>query len=139
MHGRGNVRQLENAVFRSVVMCDGVELQPEDFPQIFSQSSRIEDALTLAASADEFLPVVNQPFYEEPAASGGALPLLTPLGEMRPMVEIEEEVIRRAIGHYGGQMSEVARRLGIGRSTLYRKLKEFGIEGGDEADVVDAA
>jgi len=37
-------------------------------------------------------------------------------------------MIRLAIEHYKGQMSEVARRLGIGRSTLYRKLKEMGIE-----------
>jgi len=33
-----------------------------------------------------------------------------------------------AIDRYGSQMSEVARRLGIGRSTLYRKLKELGID-----------
>ena len=38
------------------------------------------------------------------------------------------QVIRMAIEHYNGHMSEVARRLGIGRSTLYRKLKEFGLE-----------
>ena len=37
-------------------------------------------------------------------------------------------MIRMAISHYDGHMSEVARRLGIGRSTLYRKLKEFGLE-----------
>ncbi len=37
-------------------------------------------------------------------------------------------MIRLAIDHYQGQMSEVARRLGIGRSTLYRKLKEYGID-----------
>ncbi len=37
-------------------------------------------------------------------------------------------MIRLAIDHYNGQMSEVARRLGIGRSTLYRKLKEYGID-----------
>ena len=36
-------------------------------------------------------------------------------------------MIRFAIEHYNGQMSEVARRLGIGRSTLYRKMKEYGI------------
>jgi DNA-binding NtrC family response regulator len=47
---------------------------------------------------------------------------------------MESEIIRMAISRYDGHMSEVARRLGIGRSTLYRKLKEFGLEGG-EADV----
>jgi len=37
-------------------------------------------------------------------------------------------MIKLAIEHYQGQMSEVARRLGIGRSTLYRKMKEYGID-----------
>jgi DNA-binding NtrC family response regulator len=41
---------------------------------------------------------------------------------------MESEIIRMAISRYDGHMSEVARRLGIGRSTLYRKLKEFGLE-----------
>ena len=47
---------------------------------------------------------------------------------MRKLEDIEAEVIRMAISRYEGHMSEVARRLGIGRSTLYRKLKEFGLE-----------
>jgi len=50
--------------------------------------------------------------------------MLTSTGEMRPLEEMEGEIIRFAIAHYRGQMSEVARRLKIGRSTLYRKLDE---------------
>ena len=50
--------------------------------------------------------------------------MLTELGEVRPIEEMETEIIRFAISHYRGQMSEVARRLKIGRSTLYRKLDE---------------
>ena len=50
--------------------------------------------------------------------------MLTSDGEMRPLEEMETEIIRFAISHYRGQMSEVARRLKIGRSTLYRKLDE---------------
>jgi len=50
--------------------------------------------------------------------------MLTSSGEMRPLEEMEGEIIRFAIAHYRGQMSEVARRLKIGRSTLYRKLDE---------------
>ena len=46
---------------------------------------------------------------------------------MRPLEDIEAEVIRFAIAHYRGQMSEVARRLQIGRSTLYRKLENLGL------------
>ena len=50
--------------------------------------------------------------------------MLTNAGEMRPLEQLESEIIRFAISHYRGQMSEVARRLKIGRSTLYRKLDE---------------
>ncbi len=52
---------------------------------------------------------------------------------------MESEIIRMAISRYDGHMSEVARRLGIGRSTLYRKLKEFGLEPSDAAMQVDTA
>ena len=47
---------------------------------------------------------------------------------VRPLADIEAEVIRFAIAHYRGQMSEVARKLQIGRSTLYRKLDDLGVE-----------
>ena len=54
--------------------------------------------------------------------------LIDAQGEVRPLEDIEREVIRFAISHYRGQMSEVARRLQIGRSTLYRKLESLGLE-----------
>ena len=55
-------------------------------------------------------------------------------GEIRPLEEVEADLIRYAITHYRGQMSEVARRLRIGRSTLYRKLEALGLnnERGEE-------
>ena len=52
--------------------------------------------------------------------------MLDPDGEVRPLDDIEADLIRYAITHYRGQMSEVARRLQIGRSTLYRKLEALG-------------
>lgn len=48
-------------------------------------------------------------------------------GDMLTLAAIEKEVIRRALTCYGGHMTEVARRLGIGRSTLYRKMSEYGL------------
>ena len=45
-------------------------------------------------------------------------------GEMRPLEDLERDIIRFAVSYYRGQMSEVARRLKIGRSTLYRKLDD---------------
>jgi DNA-binding NtrC family response regulator len=55
------------------------------------------------------------------------LALLDESGHVRALADIEAEAIRFAISHYGGQMSEVARRLHIGRSTLYRKLDSLGL------------
>jgi hypothetical protein len=46
---------------------------------------------------------------------------------------MEAETIRFAIDRYRGRMTEVARRLRIGRSTLYRKLKELGYDTGSES------
>jgi DNA-binding NtrC family response regulator len=64
-------------------------------------------------------------------SNGPGITLYSSDGNLRPLEEIEADVIRLAIGHYRGRMTEVARRLGIGRSTLYRKLAELGI--GDAA------
>jgi DNA-binding NtrC family response regulator len=63
------------------------------------------------------------------------LPLLSADGEVRPLAELEADVIRFAITHYRGQMSEVARRLKIGRSTLYRRLEDLGVEHGENAQI----
>jgi DNA-binding NtrC family response regulator len=53
---------------------------------------------------------------------------------VRALEDIEADAIRFAIDHYEGQMSEVARRLRIGRSTLYRKLEGLGLGGDRPAD-----
>ncbi|MGB7406112.1 MAG: helix-turn-helix domain-containing protein [Pacificimonas sp.] len=53
---------------------------------------------------------------------------LDPAGEVRSLAALEAAHIEFALRHYGGRMSEVARRLGIGRSTLYRKLGEYALE-----------
>jgi DNA-binding NtrC family response regulator len=65
-----------------------------------------------------------------PGSSIEALPLIDGKGDVRPLEEVEAELIRYAITHYRGQMSEVARRLQIGRSTLYRKLEALGLNAG---------
>jgi DNA-binding NtrC family response regulator len=67
-----------------------------------------------------------------PLPAAGSLSMLTSGGDVRPLEEMENEIIRFAISHYRGQMSEVARRLKIGRSTLYRKIDEAAAN--DSAD-----
>ena len=56
------------------------------------------------------------------------LPLINKEGNIRTIEDIEKEAITLAIQHYNGHMTEVARRLGIGRSTLYRKIDDLGLQ-----------
>ena len=56
-----------------------------------------------------------------------SLRLINDSGDVRMLEEIETETIRFALAHYRGQMSQISRKLGIGRSTLYRKMKDIGI------------
>jgi DNA-binding NtrC family response regulator len=49
-------------------------------------------------------------------------------GELRSLQDIERDLLQYAIEFYDGHMSEVSRRLGIGRSTLYRKVREYDLD-----------
>jgi DNA-binding NtrC family response regulator len=128
----GNIRQLENAVYRAVVMSDSDQLGLADFPQAAAQSSaattdnRHGEPLIVGPAFHSTAPamVSGNDIPIVPLPSAGTLAMLSSGGEMRPLEEMETEIIRFAISHYRGQMSEVARRLKIGRSTLYRKLDE---------------
>ena len=133
----GNIRQLENAVYRAVVMSDSDELSLADFPQAGAQSPPMSEAhdqhsepLILGPGFHSTTPamVSGNEIPIAPLPSAGTLAMLTTSGELRPLEEMESEIIRFAISHYRGQMSEVARRLKIGRSTLYRKLDEAPTE-----------
>jgi DNA-binding NtrC family response regulator len=117
----GNVRQLAGVLFRAALQCDGRSLTAEDFPHIAVQS-RFTNRRT------DFAPKMSKARSDEAIAGAPAVTLYTPDGHLRPLEEIEADIIRLAIGHYRGRMSEVARRLGIGRSTLYRKLGDLGID-----------
>ena len=138
----GNVRQLENAIFRAVVLADGDEIGAPEFPQLGHQPARmVAPAIVPAPDGDAAADArrsADDPRRSRrlrpPPASGDALSLTDAAGHVRPLEEIETETIRFAIAHYRGQMSEVARRLRIGRSTLYRKLDEIGLGTGEPRD-----
>ena len=105
----GNVRQLQAVLFRGAVFCQGESLDAECFPQLAEMLGGQENRT-------------------DKRQRGLGVMLYTDDGNLRALEDIEADIIRLAIGHYRGRMTEVARRLGIGRSTLYRKLGELGID-----------
>jgi DNA-binding NtrC family response regulator len=125
----GNVRQLENAVYRAIVLADAPYLLPHDFPAVSGaalppmEAAPAPDMAAIAASLPSAAQLMDEVRAEAPVR------ILDGRGHLRTLEEIERDLIQLAIEIYAGHMSEVARRLGIGRSTLYRKVREQGLEG----------
>ncbi|MGQ4273512.1 sigma-54-dependent transcriptional regulator [Terrihabitans sp. B22-R8] len=115
----GNVRQLEKAVLRAATLADRHELTTADFPDLATPETAINGPVAMAAEAPQ-----------QVQSAPGRLRLTGADGHVRSLEEIERDVIANALSRYNGQMTEVARRLQIGRSTLYRKLKDLDLEDG---------
>ena len=129
----GNVRELESVIYRAVALADAPELAPADFPSVLARTAGREAAADLTRS----LGAASAPVHVDDAIprrkqmEGSGVPdrFLTTDGEVTPLAELERELIMFALKKHGGHMSQIARALGIGRSTLYRKLKDYGLEG----------
>ena len=117
----GNVRQLAGVLFRAALQADGNSLTANDFPHIAIQSR-------FSGRRSDAAPDIGKLSADAAMSGAPGVTLYRPDGHLRTLEEIEADIIRLAIGHYRGRMTEVARRLGIGRSTLYRKLGELGID-----------
>lgn len=121
-HWPGNVRQLENAVMRAVILSDGDMITDKDFPQILEDIKRLaKENKRKNRRADDLIRELDIPkefhyvtIYDEKA-------------NVRRLDHIENIMIRYAFVRYKGKMTEIARRLGMGRSTLYRKAAEIGL------------
>jgi len=117
----GNVRQLAGVLFRAALQCEDSSLTAQHFPHIAVQSR-------YTGRQTDFAPTISAARSEQVLSGAPSVTLYSSDGHLRPLEDIEADIIRLAIGHYRGRMTEVARRLGIGRSTLYRKLGELGID-----------
>jgi DNA-binding NtrC family response regulator len=140
-HWPGNIRQLEHVVFRAVVLCRTDRLTVDEFPQIVAQLDphALQPADQTAAGEEPGTGLFNtvipeiagQAVIAGHSSNGppfGFIRCLDTTGHIRTFEDMEREMIQLAIDHYGGRMTEVARRLRIGRSTLYRKLKDYGLD-----------
>ena len=96
----GNVRELENLAQRMVIAARGARITVADLPSDI----------------------------REPSTQGGGAGSTSTSGTVRSMEEAERDAIVEALRHVGGNVTEAARRLGIGRATLYRKLTRYQIE-----------
>jgi DNA-binding NtrC family response regulator len=134
----GNVRQLENAMFRAVVLANGPQLTVDEFPQIAAHVEGFKASVPAVSAPSRPAPAITGPVMlgaddtvpQTVEVGKGALGIaaVTDSGEIRSLEAMEADMIRLALGRYRGHMTEVAKRLGIGRSTLYRKMREFGLE-----------
>jgi DNA-binding NtrC family response regulator len=138
-HWPGNVRQLENAIFRAVVLADGDTIGLDEFPIVSAQAATGNEPQQMLEVSPDMAPDMPT---DAPASISDrmarlrpgltmvapSLPLTDSHNDVRPLEDIERDAIRFAIAHYRGQMSEVARKLKIGRSTLYRKQEGLGLQ-----------
>ncbi|MEZ5891634.1 MAG: sigma-54 dependent transcriptional regulator [Parvularculaceae bacterium] len=126
----GNVRQLENTIFRAVVLAENPYLSADDFPLLADafREAGIESGPPMLDGEDFAADEAPATARKTAAAKPEQFAIFDREGHLRSLQEIEKDLIRLAIDTYEGRMSEVARRLGMGRSTLYRKLREHDLE-----------
>ncbi|MBB4860366.1 DNA-binding NtrC family response regulator [Novosphingobium chloroacetimidivorans] len=105
----GNIRQLRSVLLRASALCDGDALTADHFPAL--------NEWTIRTSPGD---LVTRRVPDE-----AGVEIYGADGHLRTLEQIEADVIQLAIGRYSGRMTEIARRLRIGRSTLYRKLNNL--------------
>jgi DNA-binding NtrC family response regulator len=107
----GNVAQLSHLIWRAVLLCDTQQLDVSDLQAV--QKSK---------------PI----YFADPPrelAAAVANVLIDEKGRVKTLKSVEEDAIRFALQYSNGCMARAARSLGIGRSTLYRKVGELEIDG----------
>lgn len=107
----GNLSELHNMLFRAALLSKGPLLGAQDFPQLVSTAPRTEETTDENEKSNAQQQQLRSYFTEDK--------------HIKPMQQIEREAIELAIKRYDHRMSEISRRLNIGRSTLYRKLEEY--------------
>lgn len=106
----GNVRQLENTVYKAIVLNENTTLGINDFESILRALNFGSDTSVKPIQSS------NSGFFNREK------------GSFKTINEYEKDIIENALEFYNWNISKVSKILDIGRSTLYRKMKEYGIE-----------
>jgi DNA-binding NtrC family response regulator len=125
----GNVRELENCIQHMVAINSGPLLHVADLPSsLQNHLIQKKSQYLMAAVGGEPVPVANTPAHPESDASP-AQPavMLQPVPSIIPLVVLERRAILNALEYTKGDRAVAAHLLGIGRTTLYRKLKEYQV------------
>jgi DNA-binding NtrC family response regulator len=118
----GNVRELENCVQHMLAMNSGPLLHTAELPSSVQNHIQAKRSQYLAAAAAADAPrIPPQSAFPVPAGEDGRTPVILPL------VELEKRAIVQTLQYTRGDRVMAANLLGIGRTTLYRKLKEYAI------------
>ncbi len=135
----GNVRQLENAVYRAVVLCDDDRLDVRDFAHVITPQNK--EAVAELISEEDLQPVGSSDGQATAQETPFSMGLLNPSNQFKSLADVESDVIRQALEYYNWHISQVAKKLKIGRSTLYRKMAEYNIKepGQKKSEMVAAA
>ena len=131
----GNVRELRNAVERAIVLGEGELIRLEDLPpQLWSgHAGGAAAAHAPSPPPSVAMPAAPIPGAPIPAAAmpAMAMPPLAPVAgpaTARSLKELEREGIVAALAATGGNKAQAAAILEIDRSTLYKKIKDYGID-----------
>ena len=112
----GNLREFSEAMFKAVNACRRHELSVEDFSHVLYPDS---PNVALMASSN------NKAIATMSAADARKMVYTQEDGTLKPLDDLEKELITFAMDYCNGHISQAARYLGIGRSTLYRKLADI--------------
>lgn len=121
----GNVRELENTIEHASALSDGFLINVSDLP-----SHLHEHGLEVDERKEE-TNVPTSAVNEEQIATSER-------GNIMPIAEMERQAILGTIDQLGGDKIMAAKLLGIGKTTLYRKLKEYGVINIETASAISA-
>ena len=126
----GNVRELENCIQHMVAINSGPLLHVADLPSSLQNFIlQKKSQYLMAAAAGQPIGDRDESTTPDAAAATPGLPS-QPIGSVIPLGELERRAIMNALEYTKGDRAVAAHLLGIGRTTLYRKLKEYQLEEG---------